>query len=445
MEYKTGLELSSMALASSEWAPFVAEIWDRNQQLWFSSNLVLPEPAQGDQCITYTCNMHTVTLPQDDNVPCYCSCNEYTTALIPCPCMVAVCQKHYGSWKSIQYLPSQWHLAKHPWHPLRQAIESDCTGTGNDVMQEDGMGADVSNELYASAFRATVVPDTKWFGTELRQHIERIITFVKRKEDFQHCVATLTVLEHRLENVTPGAAREPRVVNARVEPAKKIGTKKKPSKNLDEHPAGPAAETNTSGTSSKQKRQAASTTQGPKQKRAKTLTNLRIGEQCDSVIRSTIRANGGIRDGLVVEVEPDANAKSKSERWFMTVVDGRLKHGTSSNAALLSCRYMKTGSTTAFFEDARVVRTCKVDSILSVVMPVDMFPQAQIRGEKWENSRCIFNIRFLNSGACPDIWLDGTQVNSLLMLAWIKSRPRSGRTLTPHEYNLYPFQCYFPK
>jgi hypothetical protein len=42
---------------------------------------------------------------------------------------------------------------------------------------------------------------------------------------------------------------------------------------------------------------------------------------------------------LVVEVEPDPAAKKKSEKWFMTVVDGRLKDGiVTSNAMLQSCR-----------------------------------------------------------------------------------------------------------
>ena len=106
----------------------------------------------------------------------------------------------------------------------------------------------------------------------------------------------------------------------------------------------------------------------------------------------------------------------------MTVVDGRLKNGNkSSNAALCSCRYMKTNSTTAFEDAADVSRICKVDSIVSVVQRNDMFAQTQIRGEKWEESRCIFQVRFMNDGACADAWVDGTQVDSILMQSWLKN------------------------
>jgi hypothetical protein len=104
---------------------------------------------------------------------------------------------------------------------------------------------------------------------------------------------------------------------------------------------------------------------------------------------------------------------------------------------------MKTNSTTEFFDAANVARACKVDSILSVVMSIEMFPQAQIRSEKWEKSRCIYNVRFMNDGACTDAWLDGTEVDSCLMRSWLKGRQRSSRTMNPHDYATYPFQCYF--
>jgi hypothetical protein len=104
---------------------------------------------------------------------------------------------------------------------------------------------------------------------------------------------------------------------------------------------------------------------------------------------------------------------------------------------------MKTNSTTDFFDSANVVRACKVDSILSVVMAIEMFPQVQVRFEKWEKSRCIYNVRFMNAGACTDTWLDGTQVDSSLMRSWLKSTQRPSRTKNPHDYATYPFQCYF--
>ncbi len=86
----------------------------------------------------------------------------------------------------------------------------------------------------------------------------------------------------------------------------------------------------------------AEATSHPKKKKVTSASTLRrIGEQCDSIIRKTIRENRGVRDGLVVEVEPDADGKKKSEKWYMTVVDGRLKSGmVTSNAALCACRYV---------------------------------------------------------------------------------------------------------
>jgi hypothetical protein len=195
--------------------------------------------------------------------------------------------------------------------------------------------------VYRSAFKSTVVPADKWFGTQLRQHIECIISVVKSKEDFKHCVASLTVLQHKLERVATGAAREPHIVNARVTPEPKQRSKKSAGKKGDEQDADP--EVCTKKKSSKRPRaiDTADATSHPKKKKLTASTLRRIGEQCDSIIRKTIRENRGVRDGLVVEVEPDADGKKKSEKWYMTVVDGRLKSGlANSNAALCACRYV---------------------------------------------------------------------------------------------------------
>jgi hypothetical protein len=104
---------------------------------------------------------------------------------------------------------------------------------------------------------------------------------------------------------------------------------------------------------------------------------------------------------------------------------------------------MKTNSTTEFHDDTSVIRTCKVDSILSVVQCSEMFAQSQIRCEKLESSRCIFQIRYMNDGAASDAWLDGTEIDSNLMRAWIKNRSRSSRTMSPHAYATFQFESYF--
>jgi hypothetical protein len=326
MEHKTVMELTS--LASLEWAPFIDRIWDANQQIWFASDMNLPEPIECDGGIVFNYNMHSVILSEDSH--CQCSCNGYASACIPCPVMVGVCQKHYGAWKKLKYLHPQWHLGNHPWHPHRASqprndVESEEQNQTDHDYSGSGCNDDANNAVYNAAYSTTRVPSKKWFGSELRQHIERIITFVKNEDDFRHVVATLTVVQHKLENVAPGAAREPRKVNVPVTSGQKVGPKDATKNSSKRHrsEANPASERES---------------EAPKKKRSVSKKS-RIGEQCDAVIRQTIRNNGGLRNGLVIEVEPDPAAKKKAEKWFMTVVDGRLKDGiVTSNAMLQSCR-----------------------------------------------------------------------------------------------------------
>ncbi len=462
MERKTRLELNT--LLDVEWAPFLTQLWDTNQQTWFSGDNILPAATPYDGGIIFNCNMHTVTLPDDGH--CQCSCNGYASSLIPCPFMVAACQKHYGHWKKLQHLHPQWRLAEHPWHPynLPPGPLRVATVLSSDVTVHDNSEHDAYQEVHDNAYAGAVVPSQVWFGTELRQFIERIITNVKNAEDYKLSVAALTVLQYKLEHVAPNAAREPHKVNAHVPRGKiNVGTKHPDSDSPAPKPKPKRNRKDESGGSTHGKvgtKNPASDDTAPKQKRSrkdasgqssakgaarpsKSAKN-RVREVSDAYIRETVRNNGGLRDGLVIEVEPDADAKSKNEKWYMTVVDGRLKNGvTTSSAALCSCRFMKTNSTTIFEDPSGAVRICKVDSILSIVQHTEMFAQTQIRGEMWENARCIFQVRYMNNGACSDSWLDGTQVDSALMRSWVKNRSRDSRKMTLHEYATFPFECYF--
>ena len=451
IEHKTKLKLQS--LATFEWAPFITLKWTANQQLWFAIHDqpgMQPEPVIADGCVVFNFPGHTVTVPQiasdasvsDPSAWPVCSCNEYTSSHIPCPFVVGACQKHYGSWKKVEYLDPRWRLTSHPWHEhYQQATASDShipsreSNAADDAMHYDN--------IYEVCFRETVAPSSHWFGTELRQHIERIITVVKNETDFKTATATLTVLQHKLEQAGPGVARAPRVYNAQVKGADKVGTKRVYKSKSRMHSdtmksGGQVDETDSGKVGTKRQRHCSAKGDGEAAKRTKTDKGAK---QNDAYIRAVIRQNGGLQNGLVVEVEPDETAKRNNDRWYMTITDGRLKNGVTGAQASVSARFMQTNSATVF--EGSATTACKVDSILQVVQPAQFFDQAQIRQEQWQNSRLMFKVRYRNSGSCADKWMDATVIEESLMKKWLHKRSREARKLSEHDYAVYPYECYF--
>jgi hypothetical protein len=267
---------------------------------------------------------------------------------------------HYGNWKKLEYLHPQWRLIDHPWHAQQTCAQnlSNQEPTDHSLHNLDNAGeeADQYQEIYKTAFRATTVPDRVWFGTELRQHIERIITVVRCEDDFKTVTATLTVLQHKLERVGAGVARVPHLINVPIKtnPPSKVGTI------IHALPSGGNVEVGTKPsalTKSKQptKRQLVQqkdsievgTNLPPKKSTKKKQKHDNAdGKQNDSYIRASIRTNGGLQNGLVVEVEPDENSKIQNHRWYMTITDGRLKNGLSVSNASVLAKFMETNSKT---------------------------------------------------------------------------------------------------
>jgi hypothetical protein len=452
MEFKTKLELEGLASVSAEWAQWITIKWNANQEIWFGiqNSLGHIEPVTSGDIVVFNFIGHTVTLPQialNSSVHPECSCNEYISSHLPCPFVVGACQMHYSNWKKVEYLHPRWRLADHPWHAQQICAQqlSNQVPTDHSLHNLDNAGdeADQYQELYKTAFRATTVPNRHWFGTELRQHVERIITAVRCEDDFKTATATLTVLQHKLERVGAGVARTPHLINVAIKAntAAKVGT------NIQD---GTKSSVSTKGMQPKRQRveqddsSEVGTNLPPKKstkKKQKENENA-DGKQNDAYIRASIRTNGGLQNGLVVEVEPDEISKTQKHRWYMTITDGRLKNGLNGAHASVLAKFMQTNSKTVI-EGLGVAVTCKVDSILSVERSVQFFQQASIRQEAWRDSRLMFEVRFQNDGACVDKWMDATVIEEALMINWLRRHSRSGRKLTEHEFATYPYECYF--
>jgi hypothetical protein len=456
MEHKTKLELEK--LASAEWAHWITMKWNANQEIWFGmQNSLDPiEPVIDGDNVVFNFIGHTVTLPQIAlnslvHHP-ECSCNEYTSSHLPCPYIVGACQIHYGNWKKVEYLHPRWRLVDHPWHKQQLSNQSLTDSTDHSLQHNfsnAGEDADQYQEVYKTAFDATTAPSSHWFGTELRQHIERIISVVRCEDDFKTVTATLIVLQHKLERVGAGVARAPHQMNVAIKACTpaivgtkqntlpssgdiQVGTKsakgKKPKRPRGEQHDLSEVGTNFPGKKSPKKKQKESEHADAKQN--------------DAYIRASIRTNGGLQNGLVVEVEPDEKSKRNNDRWYMTITDGRLKNGSNGAHASVSAKFMQTNSKTEI-HGLGVTVPCKVDSIIAVLRPVHFFEQASIRQEVWRDSRLLFEVRFQNDGACVDKWMDATVIEEALMLKWLRRNSRSGRKMTEHEFATYPYECYF--
>ena len=445
MEHQTKVDLQK--LRTVQWAPFITTKWNENQEMWFSLQQqpgmqIEPDTTSSDVNVVFSFTGHTVTLRKNvteastcDSWP-VCSCNEYMSGHIPCPFIVGACQKTYGSWKQLEYLHPHWHLMDHPWHEEQlhlQQLNSLTVHANTRQVQVIDDDAAHYDQIFDTCYNETVVPSQHWFGSELRQHIERIISVVKTEADYKMATASLTVLQHKLEHVGRTAAREPRVCNVSVKATRRsnVGTNVSVEQTEDSQRGKRRRPTDKKSSPSKKKKSASDDSRH-KQK----------GSSSDAYIRAKVRENGGMQNGLVVEVEPEEIAKRQNERWYMTIVDGRLKKGNAgSNAALTSARYMKTNSSTLLDDDATLF-DCKVDSILSVVLPAEMFQQSQIRQEKMQSGRLTYKVRFMNYGDCEDRWLDATVIDESLMKNWMRKRLRSARKMSEHEIMNYPYETY---
>ncbi len=454
IEYKTILELEVLA-ATSEWAPWITTKWNANQEIWFGIQAepgMHPDPVTSGDTVVFNFIGHAVTLPTialNSLLHPACSCNEYISSHLPCPYVVGACQMYYGHWKKLEYLHPRWRLINHPLHEQQRAQHVSKLGPVANLHDLDDAGSDVAEmyqEIYKTAFEATKAPSSHWFGSELRQQLECLITEVRCEADFKAVKATLTVLQHKLERVNAGVALTPRLINMAVKAptAAKVGTKLKTSSSSSKNDSANVDDTGSPKTT-KRKRVETKSDVGTKSS-AKSCPKKTKGsgeKQNDAYIRASIRTNGGLQNGLVVEVEPDEAGKKSNHRWYMTVTDGRLKNGSNGTNASVGAKYMQTNSETVV-DGLGITVPCKVDSILQVVRPIQFFDQAQIRQEMWRDSRLIFEVRYQNDGACADKWMDATVVDEAIMKHWLHKNSRTARKLTEHEYATYPYACYFP-
>jgi hypothetical protein len=273
-----------------------------------------------------------------------CSCNEYISSHLPCPYVVGACNMHYGYWKKLEYLHPRWRLIDHPLQE-RQLRARDLDKADQVINLHDlddaGTAADMYQGIYKTAFEATTAPSSHWFGTELRQHIERIITVVRSEDDFKTVTATLTVLQHKLERVAAGVARTPPPLNMAVKAATtakaKVGTKRKADlANCDEKDSAAVGTKKLALKNTKRNRDDTSVLKdvGTKSPAKRSTKKHKTSEgsdakQNDTYIRACVRSNGGLQNGLVIEVEPDQAGKANNHRWYMTITDGRLKKGSN--------------------------------------------------------------------------------------------------------------------